>query len=63
MFNRHAALWGRPFHYCRVSAGAGRAAWRTHEPRAWCITSIVMGPGRGAAASFVCVSLHAIDAA
>ena len=44
MFNHHTALWGRPFHYCRVSAGAGRAAWRTHEPHAWCITSIVMGP-------------------
>ena len=44
MFNHHGALWGRPFHYSRVSAGAGRAAWRTHEPHAWCITSIVMGP-------------------
>ena len=23
VFNHDAALWGRPFHYCRVSAGAG----------------------------------------
>ena len=52
MFNHHTALWGRPFHYCRVSAGAGRAAWRTHEPHAWCAASIATGPGRGAAASF-----------
>ena len=64
---------GPPRRYCRVSAGAGRAAWRTHEPHAWCITSIVMGPwarSRGVvrvvaktdAAARRSVLLHAPDA-